>query len=609
MLPIEQLFTPLSDVWQHHTRFVITAATGSGKSTLLPQWITQQQQGKTLVLQPRRAAVRNLAQFVSQNWQDTKVGYHIAQENKHLDSAKLIYLTDGVFLQQLLHDPELHGIDCVVLDEFHERQINGDVILALLLQNQQLFRPDLKIILMSATLDAVSTAKAIDALPFTASGRSFPVDIHYQAINKIDEIAPLIHQQWQLKQQTILVFLPGLGLINKMATQLQTIDPQLAVFRLHSQVEQSEQSKAINHTTPRIVLASNIAETSITIDDLALVIDFGKEKQSSFSAISQTTHLVERRISQASADQRAGRAGRTSHGQCIRLWSQAEVLAPSQRAHILTSDLRQLVLMLALWGCEIEDLFWFDPPPTTGVSHARQWLILNGLLDANQQISELGKQALAYGCDIGLALMMASIKDQHSAVIAVNWAHQQDLTQSPNHFNHWMRQDLKRWQAKQSAQKQRFAQASEYLAIGFPERVCINQQNSLQSLGGRVFLSKEPLKAAAYFVIDYKKYQHDYVATEYQALPLEHISKQLAHYHHLKQQYHWSGKQLRCEQQHCVGNVVLKSTTRKTDIEHFRIALAQRINELGMPCLLSSDAGQQWLARLELANQYLRNTI
>lgn len=420
------------------SRFLIlTAETGAGKSTAVPLALLEQFPKKILMLEPRRLAAVNVASRVAELLGEQvgqTAGYKVFLENKTCDKTRLEVMTEAILTRRLQGDPSLEDASVVVLDEFHERSINADLALAFLKEAMQL-RDDLFVVIMSATIDARRIAefcaanlglasqtdsKAENAAPvLEIPGRAFPVQYIYKP-----ELSAAAAVRWALSGlatetsskpktagRSILVFLPGIYEINKTFSELQAMGLDLQIERLHSSVSFEEQKKILSPASPgttRAILSSSIAETSLTIPDTVCVIDCGLARQSQMNNNVGASHLVTIPESEFSAAQRAGRAGRTQEGVCIRLWSQNEPRQKNSLPEILRSDLSELLLECAEWGAkDPAALEWLDPPAPSSWTTARELLQLLNCLDKEGQITQLGRAALMLG--IGPRLGCAAI--------------------------------------------------------------------------------------------------------------------------------------------------------------------------------------------------------
>lgn len=414
-LPVFELENALAEaVASDHARVVIEAPTGSGKSTQVPQMLADlpaSHDGEIYVLQPRRLAARMLATRVARERNvrlGTEVGYQVRFENQLSPETRIRYVTEGILIRRLIDDPDLAGVFAVVLDEFHERHFYGDVSLARCLEVQKTLRPDLRIIAMSATLETRSLISYLgdDSVHLQSKGRTFPVEIKYSPPRERhkgqiwDHIVRVMRDHFKTRgvEGHSLVFLPGQHEIRKTVDALRKTSwtKGFEIHELYGELPPEKQDAAVSAgSAPRIVVSTNVAETSITIDGVTLVVDSGLERRAAFDSRRGLNTLHIEKISQASADQRAGRAGRTGRGTAIRLWSerdheQRNRLTP---AEIQRMDLSEAILILKASGVEkIAEFPWFEKPDPKALEGALRWLRHLGALDENESLTEIGKQ-------------------------------------------------------------------------------------------------------------------------------------------------------------------------------------------------------------------------
>lgn len=397
-LPVSHVLPAIGTALGTLGRAVLSAPPGAGKTTLVPLYLLDQEwrrDGKIILLEPRRLAARAAASRMASLLDETvgeTVGYRMRLDTKISAKTRIEVVTEGVFARMILDDPELSGVSTVIFDEFHERSLDADFGLALALDVQSALRDDLRVLVMSATLDVARVLALLNQPPLIESmGRSYPIDIRYRdrpGGERIeDAMARTIIDAHASESGSILAFLPGQAEIARTAERIEgRFGPQTLIAPLYGNLTQREQDAAIRPAEPgtrKIVLATSIAETSITIDGVRIVIDSGLQRLPVFEASTGITRLETVRVSRASADQRAGRAGRTEPGIAIRLWHQGQTAAlpaftPPQ---ILSSDLSGLVLDLAHWGVQdTNSLAFVDQPPETTLSEARALLLQLGAL-------------------------------------------------------------------------------------------------------------------------------------------------------------------------------------------------------------------------------------
>jgi ATP-dependent helicase HrpB len=376
------------------------------------------------MLQPRRLAARNIAMYLAAQLNEPvgkTVGYRIRGEAKVSANTQLEIVTEGILTRMLQNEPELPDVALVIFDEFHERNIHGDFSLALCLEVQQALRDDLRLLVMSATLDVQAIQKLLpDAQLLESQGRSYPVEIEYRLSHSTlpiaEKISRLVIDVFGQHQGDCLVFLPGAGEINKAAEKLtQHFSNDVAVHCLYSELAKNKQDLALQPDKSgkrKIVLATNIAETSLTIEGIEFVVDSGIEKNAIFHLNRGITHLQTRKISQASAVQRAGRAGRLGPGTCYRLWSkeQQDRLAPQSTPQILQTDMSSFMLESAIWGAPVKELSLIDYPSDAQLAQGSDFLEQLGLYDGKQKLTPLGKQTHVLGCHPSIAVMLLKSK-------------------------------------------------------------------------------------------------------------------------------------------------------------------------------------------------------
>ncbi|MEM1376911.1 MAG: ATP-dependent helicase HrpB [Pseudomonadota bacterium] len=422
-LPVCDVLDELVSALAAHKKAVLIAPPGAGKTTLVPLALAEASStGKILILEPRRIAARaaahRMAALMGSKLGD-QVGYRMRMDTKVSAQTRVEVVTEGVFTRLVLNDPELSGVSCIIFDEFHERSLDADFGLALALETQAAFREDLQILVMSATLDGARVSELLGAgTPvIESSGRAFPVDIQYRphiATERIeDAVAAAVRQAVRELDGSVLVFLPGRTEIERAAVKLADIaSDTMRIIPLFGMMDMRDQTRAIAPPSKRhrkIVLSTAIAQTSITIDGVNIVIDSGLSREPVFDLKSETTRLETVRVSKANADQRAGRAGRTGPGVAIRLWHEGQnaALRPFDPPEIFQTDLTQYVLSSALWGASsLSELPLLDPPPAPTLAQATEKLRALGALYDGGQITEAGKQIASIPLPVELASMV-----------------------------------------------------------------------------------------------------------------------------------------------------------------------------------------------------------
>ncbi len=426
-LPIVEIFDEVKQSLTNENTLIVNAPAGAGKSTLLPlavmheNWLKHK---KIVMLEPRRLAAKTIAMRMAQLLGEEvgqSVGYKIRFESCANEQTKILVVTEGILTRMLQSDNALEKYGLVIFDEFHERSLFADVALALSRECQQVLRSDLRIMIMSATLNIPQLAELLEAPVVKSSGRQYPVDIRYAGeadVKILPELAASLVVKI-LKEETgdILVFLPGEGEIKKCEGLLKKMTKEVLIYPLYGQLPPQKQIRAIlpdKNKRRKIVLATSIAETSLTIEGIKVVVDCGFARTMRFDPRSGLSRLVTQEITIDAADQRAGRAGRLGPGVCYRMWTLAthHRLNEHRTPEIMESDLASMILDLATWGISRpEDLFWLTPPPKGAVSQAKELLHQLEALDEGK-ITSHGKQINKLPCHPRIAHMLSMAEEE-----------------------------------------------------------------------------------------------------------------------------------------------------------------------------------------------------
>ena len=494
-LPASQIAVGVNEALHTNSSLVVTAPPGAGKSTLLPLTILSSlgEGEKILMLEPRRLAARQIAERMAQMLGEQvgeTVGYRVRFESRVSKRTRIEVLTEGILTRMIVDDATLDGVSVVIFDEFHERSINSDLALALTRQAQQIIRPDLKVVIMSATIDASNICAALQAPLIESEGRMFPVELHY-ADEDTDPrdiaaaAASTTIEAYKKYEGDILVFLPGQAeiercfellsksqhltaspsqpitttpsqhlntsggaLVSSAPTTSQPITTStshhLTIHPLYGNLSPEDQRRAIAPSAPgerKIVIATPIAETSITIEGVRVVIDAGLCRQVVFDARTCLSHLETVRISMDMATQRMGRAGRVAEGVCYRLWTKASehLMAEQRKPEIEEADLAPMVLDTAAFGeSDAEALPWLTMPPRAGVFKAKELLTALGAIDENGNITSIGKRMATLPCHPRIARMILATTNLTTSTpqgVHLSQVHQQHLTTSTSHHN------------------------------------------------------------------------------------------------------------------------------------------------------------------------------
>jgi ATP-dependent helicase HrpB len=416
-LPIYEIEHDIVARLQHDKRLILSAPTGSGKSTQVPQMLLKHGllgSGQVVVLQPRRLAARLLAARVAHELGvklGDEVGYQIRFENVTSAKTKIRFVTEGVLLRQMIDDPQLRGVSAILFDEFHERHLYGDITLAQALDQQEKFRPDLMLAVMSATLNADELEKyLLPCAKLSSEGRMFPVETEYLELPSYTDKRPVWEQAADAFSQyvhrggegDVLVFMPGgFEIAQTIEAIRHTSEAKgFILLPLHGELPPRDQDAAVaRYDKRKVVVATNVAETSLTIDGVRLVIDSGLSRVARYDANRGINTLLIDKISQSSADQRAGRAGRTAPGVCMRLWSRDEHAhrAVQELPEIKRLDLSEVVLTLKASGVDdLRKFRWLEKPDEISLAHAEELLADLGALDKNKSITPIGRKMLAF---------------------------------------------------------------------------------------------------------------------------------------------------------------------------------------------------------------------
>jgi ATP-dependent helicase HrpB len=420
---------------------LLEAPPGAGKSTIVPlslltsEWLGDK---KIIMLEPRRIAARAIASRMAQLLGEPVgriVGFRTRLESRVSRDTRIEVLTEGILTRLLQEDSALTRIGCVIFDEFHERSLNADLGLALCLESQRNLREDLRILVMSATLDLQPLARLLEDAPIVAAaGRSFEVQTHYVArraeLHLEQQTAQVLRAALREHEGDILCFLPGAAEIRRVQRALEDagLEPGVQIFPLYGELAGAVQDAALAPAAPgrrKVVLATSIAETSLTIEGIRVVVDSGLRRYAEFDPATGMSRLVTAKVSQAAADQRRGRAGRLSSGHCYRLWSQSvqASLAPQTAPEITHADLAPLALELSCWGAvDAQSLSWLDAPPAAPLAQARDLLRQLGAIDEAGRITPHGRTLSSVGAHPRLAHLLVKSRDWGAPRLACDLA-------------------------------------------------------------------------------------------------------------------------------------------------------------------------------------------
>jgi ATP-dependent helicase HrpB len=507
-LPIDAVLQPLAEALRTHRSAVLVAPPGAGKTTRVPlalldeEWVDGR---KLILLEPRRLAARAAAERMAKTLGERvgeTVGLRVRLGSRIGPRTRIEVVTEGVFARMILDDPELSGVAAVLFDEFHERSLDADLGLALALDAQGALREDLRLLVMSATLDGARVGRLLGDAPLIESeGRSFPVETFYRGRDPLrrieDEVAETVLRALRAEPGSLLVFLPGQGEIRRVEERLREriADPAVDLAPLYGAMDQRAQDLAVQPAAPgrrKVVLATSIAETSLTIEGVRVVIDSGLARVPRFEPALGLTRLETVKVSRAAADQRRGRAGRTEPGVCWRLWEEAATnsLEPFARPEILTADLSGLLLDCAAWGvADPTTLAFLDPPPAPALGEGRKLLRELDALDADGRLTEEGRAIRNLALPPRLARMVVAAGRRGEGRLAAEIAAvitERGLGGEGTHLGHRV-EAFRRDRSKRAEEMRRLAagwaeaagkgatgdpgRAGSVLALAYPDRV------------------------------------------------------------------------------------------------------------------------------------------
>ena len=646
VLPIDAVLDDLRAALESHDNALLIAQPGAGKTTRVPLALLEEARlagKKILMLEPRRVAARNAATFMARQLNEPvgeTVGYRMRLENRVSAQTRIEVVTEGILNRMLLDDPELGGVGLIIFDEFHERNLASDQGLALCLQAQQVFNPELKLLVMSATLDAPELSGLLDAPVIESEGRTFPVENHYRPPRDANErlvphVCRVIGEALRDTEGDILVFLPGAGEISRVQESLAGTIDNILITPLHGQLSDKDQKVALTPDSEgrrKVILSTNIAESSVTIDGVRTVIDCGLEKRVRFRAVLGMQELVTQDISQASAVQRAGRAGRQAPGVCYRLFTETSMQQrPAHiRPEISGADLAPLLLDLVQWGASAGELDWLTPPPTGHLNQAADLLSTLGILQEGQ-LTGHGQQCMQTGLEPRLANMLIRGASAGMATAACELAallqepallRQQDDIERIIHHE----RGSPRWKARIAPRARRLekslpsksatsahADTGFLLGCAYPDRIAQKRSSDTQYLlasgAGAALSDHSPLTGQAWLACaDIAAGQPNRIRTA--ATLSEQALSQLTELHpHMLSRHidvRWlDNGQLQTEEQQCLGKLVVER--KKLDsmsADDWQQAWSDLISAKGLNILNWDDSATTLRARMQLAHQH-----
>jgi ATP-dependent helicase HrpB len=547
VLPIDSVLPALQQALRTHNRCLLVAQPGAGKTTRVPIALlrqTQPEQGRWLLLEPRRVAARLAAAYMAANLGEAPgqtIGYRMRGESKVSPHTRLEVITQGVLTQMLQNDPSLPGVCGIIFDEFHERSLEADLGLTLALDVQQGLRADLRLLVMSATLDVSALLSVLGAKTpvIDCPGKSWNVNTYYKSkpLRQKPEQhqAGIIRETLSAHEGNLLVFLPGQAEIRQLSDELKgTISHEIEILPLYGQLSLARQ-QAVLQPEPgkrRIILSTAIAESSVTVPGVRIVVDAGLERIPIFRARAGMSVLETRSVNRASADQRRGRAGREAPGYCYRLWPEEQILAAHREPEIMQADLSSLLFELLRWGVQDpSQLSWVNIPPPSALAGAQQLLKTLGIMTSDQSLSELGKRCARWPTHPRTAVLLeqaAALNCMPLACWLVAWLEESDDSQEldlslvfgqllntnlslHNSINPRWKHAASQWARRTSCalKVQDLKALPMLLAYAYPDRIAQNQHQSNDhgkacfklASGGQALISEQhPLSRAEYLV-------------------------------------------------------------------------------------------------------------
>lgn len=656
--PIDAVLPQLLGTLRHHSNAVLQAPPGAGKTTRVPLALLDEawlQGGRIIMLEPRRLAARNAAHFMAASLGEPvggQVGYRVRLDSQVGPETRIEVVTEGILTRMLQDDPTLEGVGLVIFDEFHERSLQADLGLALCLESQAALRPDLKLLVMSATLDGAATARALgDAPVISSAGRSHPVALNYRPLparasrqQLLQHVCAVTLEALDQEDGSALVFLPGAAEIRQVEQRLRNsnLGTEVLIAPLYGELSLADQERAIRPPPPgqrKVVLATNIAETSLTIEGIRLVIDSGLARQPRFEPGTGLTRLETVNISQASAEQRRGRAGRLEPGVCYRLWPEGQARLDQRSAEILEADLAPLALELARWGCrDPAQLTWLDPPPAASYQQAQGLLRRLDALDGAGRITPHGQAMAALPLHPRLAHMVLRGEALGAGQMACQLAallserdplRRSDEQDSDVHSRLALLQDPQRakghglgriQQAARQLQRQLGVGADEpdlglagvLLGFAYPDRIAQRRPGSagryrLANGRGAAFTAHEALANAPWLVIAAlaagQTEARIFLAA---AIDQDQIETHFATLIEAHTEVAWDPREqaVRARRQRRLDALVLADKPwPDADPEQVRSALLQGIAETGLQCLPWDRRSRQWQQRVQFLHR------
>jgi ATP-dependent helicase HrpB len=657
-LPVQAILPALKTALQEGRNAVLQAPPGAGKTTLVPlelleeKWLKHR---KIILLQPRRLATRAAARRMAALLKEAvgqRVGYRIRFDSRVGKNTRIEVVTEALLTRKLQNDPELSDTGLVIFDEFHERSIHSDLGLALCREVQTELRTDLRILVMSATLEGNAIARIIDGEVITGQGRQYPVETRYLgkpvAKKGAAWVAAEINKILAQEAGSLLVFLPGAGEIRRVKSYLEKTHARsdLIIAPLYGNLPGKMQDLAIKPCKAdqrKVVLSTSIAETSLTIEGIHVVVDAGRMRIPRFNPGSLMTVLETVRVSRASADQRRGRAGRTGPGICLRLWTEHDHLSlvPFNKPEIMNTDLSPLALELACWGTTRPgEMAWLDPPPDAAMEHAYEFLLAIGAVDSRKNVTRHGRDINALGIHPRLGHMilkgaaagagrlaadMAALISGRDILQGTNLAHDVDIRVrlealrkpgmgQPDIDRRVISRTAQlsdRWQkmaGKSAVDSVSLEGAGKILALAYPDRigkVRAGSRNRYLLSGGRgAILPEHDALCGTPFIVVARTDGKPDNARIYLAAPVavEMLEESLNDRLTVQDAITWNRrtKSVECRRQLLIGKVALRDSKLKCpDIKRVYECLFKGVREAGMECLHLTREDRKWVSRMQ----------
>jgi len=657
-LPIAQVLPDLIRTIGDHPNVVLQAPPGAGKTTRVPLALLNQAwlgKNKIIMLEPRRLAARNAAHFMAASLGEQigqTIGYRVRLDSQIGPTTRIEVVTEGVLTRMLQSDPELSGIGLVIFDEYHERSLQADLGLALCLESQSALREDLKLLVMSATLDGAATARLLgDAPVVVSSGRSFPVEIRYAAppprISRHQlpqHIATITLEALRNEPGSALLFLPGAAEIRRTEQALSPhISDDIVLAPLCGDLSLEAQELAIQPASGgkrKVVLSTNIAETSLTIEGIRIVIDAGLARTPCFEPATGLTRLETVNISQASAEQRRGRAGRLEAGICFRLWPEGRHLLAQSPPEILEADLAPLALELARWGCrDPAQLSWLDPPPPATYSQAIDLLQQLGAIDHERRLTDHGKRMadlplhprLAHMVLQGIRISAGRLAYEIAALLSERDLLRKSKTRDSDLRSRLallhgdgrdaskgtlrqVKQSARQWQRQLRIKDEKPDPrlAGVLLGYAYPDRIAQRRPGEdsrylLANGRGTLFIEYEPLADEPYLVIaDLTAGEREARIHLAAAIDLGQIEAHFSDLIDTNASIRWDGREnavLTLHQRRLGALVLEEKPLKQPDPEQVCNALIEGVRDAGLDCLPWDKGSRDWLERIRFLHR------